>query len=101
MGRVLQGSLLRLKVNVNQTESLLVSLLPLAVVHDGPVKVAADIRAVGDRATEREQVAMGVVDPLRIMDLSIQADPIDPRHAVFRDDEGDLVSLVEKPRAPI
>jgi len=48
-------------------EALLVPLLPLAVVHDRPVEIPADVRPVRDGPAQGEEVALRVVDPLRIV----------------------------------
>src|SRR5579862_3208436 len=50
--RVFERSPLCLEIDVDQPESFLVALLPLEVVQNRPMKVAADVAAVGDRAAE-------------------------------------------------
>ncbi len=47
------------EVDVDEAEALLVSLSPLEVIHDGPVKIAAYIRAVLDSLMQGEQGSGG------------------------------------------
>src|SRR4051812_3437713 len=77
--RVLGNALLRLVVDVHQAEALLVPVGPLEVVEDRPGEVARHRQPFAQGAPELEQRAVHEVDPLRIVDLTVEEDLVTRR----------------------
>ncbi len=86
---------------MDQPKALLVALGPFEIIHQGPVKIAADIDAIIHCPLQFAQVAAGEVDPLGVIGMAIQIDPVVAGDAVFGDDNGQLVALMQVARPPV
>src|SRR6478609_8585446 len=99
--RILGRAFLRLVVDVDQAEAILVAFAPLEVVEDGPVEVAGDRDALGGGALEAAEVAREEVDALRVVDLAVEVDEVRVAEAVFRKNDRELVALGLEARRPV
>ncbi len=99
--RVFGNSFHGLEVNIDESEAHAISFGPFEVVQDGPVEIAADIGAIGDRLSEGGQMSRGVVDSWRIVDFAILMHPVHGGTAIFGDVDGLRVALREHKRSPI
>src|SRR5690606_31145426 len=81
----LGGALLRLVVDVDDAEPLVVAVRPLEVVQERPHEVAAHVDALLDRGVDRTQVGIDERETLRIVDRSVRADEVVVRRPVLGD----------------
>src|SRR5262245_23530363 len=65
------------------------------------MKVAADVDAIVNRPAKLAQISPREIDAVVVMDRAVGGDPVDPRHSVFGDVDGQLVSLVDEPWTPV
>lgn len=73
-------------VNIDQAEAVAVTAVPLKVVRQSPVEIAPDIRSTLHRAAQTAQVPGKEINPVGIVDLSVQIDPVVAAQTVFRVD---------------
>src|SRR5580765_557610 len=92
LARILDRARLRLVVDVDQAEAVLVALGPLEVVEDRPVEVALDRDAGRDRRRQLAQVARHEVDAIGIVHAAFVGEPGAHREAVLDDDDRQLVA---------
>ena len=76
MTGILDRSLLRLIVNVYQTETLVIAVSPLEVVHDRPVHISHNLCAVLHGTMQFTEIAFHKVNALRVVYLSVQLYPV-------------------------
>src|SRR5919201_6779594 len=73
---------LRVEVDVDDAEALVVALFPLEVVEQRPHAVAAHVGAVGHRARQRREVTLQVGHPLGVLDAAVDRGRVVERRAV-------------------
>src|SRR5688572_1695011 len=99
---ILRRALLRLVVDVDETEAILVALAPLEVVEDRPVEVAGDRHAFRRGALEAAEIVREEVDALRIVHLAVEVDEVRVAVAVFRKNDREvLVALGLETSRPV
>src|SRR6185369_13494704 len=65
---LLRGALLRVVVDADDAEALVVAVRPLEVVHQRPREVAADVRPLLPREGHGADVGVEVRHPVRVVD---------------------------------
>src|SRR4051812_12325319 len=93
VGGIFEDALLARVVAKNQAEAVLVTVRPLEVVDERPVKISVDRHAVGDGATQLEQVTLREIDPLGVVHSTVERRPVTRREAIFRDHDRLFVAL--------
>src|SRR5258708_39551886 len=68
MKRILRRAFERAEVHVNQTEAVVVAVVPLEVIHERPVEITAHIDSFGEGAPDAAQHAARVIDARAIRD---------------------------------
>src|SRR3954454_23961862 len=84
-------------VHVDEAEALGVAVLPLEVVEHRPGEVAPDVDAVGDRAGQRAQVRLEVLDAPRVLQRPVDDRPVLERGAVLGDVDRDVAVVATDP----
>lgn len=74
---------------------------PLEIIEEAPIEVAQHRHTVRYRLTQRTQIAVHVVLPIRVRHFAVQTDRIVGIHAVFGNQNRRMIALIEEARPPV
>ena len=98
---IFRNTLAGREVNIDKAKAFAIATAPLEVIRQGPLEVTPDIGTVFDGVAQSSQITGQEIDPLQIMDLSIQIDAVVAAETVFGDVSGKTVTLLQKPDTPV
>src|SRR5450830_1575352 len=70
-GAVLEAALLRGVIDIQHAETLGIARIPLEVIHQAPVEIAAHVDTLCDHGAQGIEVQLHVLDARLVMDLAV------------------------------